>query len=438
MPRTKVEGGVGKMEENFLQYVWQQRLFPVLDLHTTDGASLEVIHVGDLNRNAGPDFFNAKIKINGTLWVGNVEIHVHASDWRRHGHQHDHAYDNVILHVVYECDEQITRLDGKPIPQFVLPLLPKVKDEYAALLSSRLWIPCADRISAVNPLFAHIWMDSCLAERLERKTKAVCQLLDHTKGDWENALYIFLARSFGFGLNADNFESLARSLPLPYIRKHRSSLFQVEALLFGQSGLMDRANSEDDYLHGLRVEYQFLKQKFSLIPMDGVRWRMLRLRPQNFPHVRIAQFASFLCTLSQPLFSYILEHHTTNDVIRLFEGCLVSDYWESHYLFGVESRIRKKQIGKVAIGSLIINAIVPVLFAFGKKMNKPEWTEEAVRILEMLPSEKNHIVSGWEALGIASRSAAHSQALIQWKTYYCDKKDCLRCQVGRQLLSVKK
>lgn len=422
------------MEENLLQYVWQQRLFPVTGLLTTDGHRLEVIHVGSLNHDSGPDFFNAKIKLDGTLWVGNVEVHVRASDWKRHRHQYDRAYDNVILHVVFENDARINRSDGSPIPQVVLPVAQKVQDDYASLMSSRRWIPCADRIQSVDPIFVHAWMDSCLVERLERKTKSILSLLNKTRNDWENAFYVTFARAFGFGLNADVFEALAQSLPFSYIAKHRSSRFQVEAILFGQSGLMELVEYEDDYLQNLQSEYAFLRQKFSLRPLDADRWRMLRLRLQNFPHVRIAQFAAVLCASDRSLFSEVLQHHSVSEMLDFFENCDVSDYWKSHYLFGTESPVSKKNLGQTAVRHLIINAVVPVLFAYGKAMNDSNRSDEALKILENLPPEANHIVRGWKALAVEAENAAHTQALIQWKTNYCDRRDCLRCQIGRRLM----
>ena len=357
------------MNEKFLHYIWQNKLFDVNRLQTSEGQKIEVIDTGKPNTDAGPDFFNAKLKLDGTLWAGNVEIHLYASDWVKHKHHTDKAYDSVILHLVQQDDTPIYRTNGEIIPQAKLNYPAEIEQRYELLLANKQWIACQNKLKQVDGIFVHSWLSAGLTERLSRKTEAIFGLLEQNKNNWEEAFYITLARNFGFGTNSDAFELLARSLPLSYLGKHKDNLFQLEALLFGQSGLLFSSKNEpDDYLLSLQKEYLFLQAKFELKPIDGSMWKLLRLRPTNFPHVRIAQFAS-LIHKSSKLFSKIIEKTEMEAIEPLFE-CAPSEYWNTHYLFGEESASRTKKLGKSAIHVILINTVVPFIFCYGKSGEK--------------------------------------------------------------------
>jgi hypothetical protein len=422
------------MKESILHYIWQNKLFTAHDLRTTAGESVEVIDIGRFNTNAGPDFFNAKIKIADTLWAGNVEIHSHSADWRKHNHQDDKAYDSVILHVVAEVGEDVYRVDGERIPQLKLIFPALIETNYEQLISEQKWIPCADKIGLVPDIFIQSWKNALLTERLEQKMQAIEQLLSDNNQHWEEAFYITLARNFGFGTNNQAFESLAKSLPMSVLGKHKDSLFQLEALLFGQSGLLQNTET-GEYVTKLRKEYQFLQAKFELLPITGSQWKLLRLRPDNFPYIRIAQFAALIHTSSK-LFSKIVENPNIDYLKQLFQ-CETSDYWKTHYLFSSESPEKSKKLGNQSINTILINTVVPFMFCYASQKGNEELKESALQLLEKIPAERNSIITGWQNLGILSESAFDSQALIQLKKQYCDEKKCLRCRIGHKVLTLK-
>ena len=421
------------MKESILHYVWQYKLFALQELKTTDGQTVEVIDVGKPNFDSGPDFFNAKIKISDTVWAGNVEIHTLSSDWFRHSHDVDKAYDNVILHIVARADVEVKRVNGLPILQMELQVPETIQQNFDNLYNAKKWIPCEDKIVAISPIVMSSWKTALLVERLERKSEEIEALLEQNENHWEEAFYIALARNFGFNTNNQPFELLARSLPLNVLAKHKDDLFQLEALLFGQAGLLEE-NPLDEYQAKLRAEYQFLKAKYKLTPIHAAQWKLLRLRPDNFPHIRLAQFAS-LTHESVKLFSKILENTHVGELRKLF-GAEVSEYWQNHYVFGKESVYSRKKMGKISLDLLLINTVVPFIFTYSKKKNRSN--DDALRILEELPAENNSIISGWKALGQHVENAFDSQALLQLKKNYCDEKKCLRCRVGHKILNVRK
>jgi hypothetical protein len=424
------------MNEKFLHYIWQNKLFEAHSLQTTDGQKVEVIDVGRLNTDAGPDFFNAKLKIDETLWAGNVEIHINASDWIKHKHHTDKVYDSVVLHVVQHQDVPIYRLNGDLIPQVTLKYPVEIEHRYEFLLANKQWIACGEKLKQVDDLFIHSWLTACLTERLSNKTEAIFNLLKQNKNNWEEAFYITLARNFGFGTNSDAFERLAKSLPLSYLGKHKDNLFQIEALLFGQSGLLFSSKKEpDEYQFSLQKEYHFLQAKFELKPIDGSLWKLLRLRPSNFPHVRLAQFASLIHNSSK-LFSKIIENPEFELIEPLFE-CNPSDYWKTHYLFAEETVPRSKKLGKTAIHVILINTVIPFVFCYGKSKQNEELQETAINLLEKIPAEHNSVIDGWAGVGIKASSAFDSQSLLQLKKCYCDDKKCLQCRIGHKVLSKK-
>ena len=420
------------MRESILHYVWQHKLFTAQQLVTTEGEPVDVIDVGKHNTDAGPDFFNAKIRIGETLWAGNVEIHTRSTDWHRHSHHSDMAYNSVILHVVSEVDGEIFRADGAKIPQLVLVYPKHIAENYDRLITEQKWIACEDKIAAVPGIVIESWKNALLTERLEQKMQAITTLLTESNQHWEEAFYITLARNFGFGTNSQAFESLAKSVPLSVLGKHKDQLLQLEAVLFGQAGLLtDEAT--DEYAARLKQEYSFMKAKFGLQPINASQWKLLRLRPDNFPHVRIAQFASLIHTSSK-LFSKIVDQPEM-EYLRSMFVCEPSDYWKRHYLFSHESPVRDKKLGTQSINVLLINTVVPFLFCYAQQKNNQTLKDKALQLLEQLPSERNAIITAWQKLGINSATAYDSQALLQLKKQYCDDKKCLRCRIGHKVLT---
>ena len=421
------------MKESILHYVWQNKLFTAHDLRTTDGEKLDVIDVGRNNTDAGPDFFNAKIRIGETLWAGNVEIHACSTDWYKHNHQSDKAYNSVILHVVLHADSEVYRRDGDRIPQLELNYPTQIDTNYDQLFSVQKWIPCSDKISLVPAIFIQSWKSALLVERLEQKMNSIEQLLLESNQYWEEAFYVTLARSFGFGTNSQAFERLAKSLSISVLGKHKDNIIQLEALLFGQAGLLN-PDKQDDYCIKLKKEYDFLRVKYGLIPLDGSEWKLLRLRPDNFPHIRIAQFAALIHT-STKLFSKVVENTKIESLRRLFES-EPSSYWKSSYLFANKSTLHPKKLGAQSINGIIINTVVPFLFCYANHKNNDELKRKVLQIMEEMPAERNSIINGWYRLDQTAENAFDTQALIQLKKQYCDEKKCLRCPIGHKVLTL--
>lgn len=422
------------IKEELLQYIWEQKLYSVGNLKTTENNTIEIIDVGRRNTNAGPDFFNAKIKIGDKVWAGNVEIHQQSSDWKQHGHETDAAYQSVILHVVKKANCDIYRNTGEKISQLELKYPDELEQKYKELFQKKETIRCSKNIAEVPDIFISSWMNYLLTERLLRKTEHISDLLERNKSNWEETFYIILARNFGFGINGDALERLAQSVPLIYLQKHKNNLLQIEAMFFGQAGLLE-TKTTDEYVEKLKKEYTFLQSKFELKPLQNAGWKLLRLRPTNFPHIRIAQFSS-LIHHSSKLFSKIIEQPDYTYIKSLFT-VQPSEYWETHYSFKQSSPKKSKNLGENAIDILLINTIVPFLFYYGKRTENIEMQEKALNLLEQIPAEKNSIISEWKLLGIKTKTAFDSQALIELKTNYCDKKDCLRCRIGHKVLTRK-
>ncbi len=421
------------MKEDLLHFLWRTRRFEQANLHTTEGEPLEILSPGSHNTHAGPDFLDARLRIGDTTWAGNVEMHLTASEWLRHGHQSDAAYGNVILHVVLDEDQPVLRPDGSRIPCLEMrKLMPLgIAATYQKLLYNEHWIPCHNHFHTVPQMTRTLWLDRMLVERLEQKTTAIREALERNGGDWEETFYQFLARNFGLKVNAEPFEMLARSLPQRILARHKDNLPQLEALLFGQSGLLPD-DCADIYPNELKKEYDFLRKKYGLTPIEAVQWRFLRLHPGNFPTIRLAEFAR-LTAQSAHLFSKVLEVEKQGDIEALFNVKL-DGYWLSHYTFGQESPKKNKSLGKEAIRLLTINTIVPFLFLYGKMRGEEAFKDKALQLLEALPPEKNSVISGWERLGVEPPSAYQTQGLLQLKNVYCDKKRCLECAVGAGIL----
>ncbi len=421
------------LPEEFFQYVWENKLFFSENLQTTAGEKLEIHTVGRRNTDSGPDFYNAKIKIDSTIWFGNIEIHKNASDWKKHKHDTDKSYDNVILHVVRNDDAPVVRTNKNPIPTLLLRYPEKFRNNYTELLGAKTWIACENQFHKINPVVLQLGFNRLMIERLENKTETILKQLENNHNDWNETFYQVLAKMFGFKVNALPFEMLAKSVSLHILAKHKNNLKQLEAILFGNSGLLNQQLLGDDYYLNLRDEYSFLYKKYGLKGMENHLWKFMRLRPGNFPTLRISQFAALIYQ-SSALFSKILEIEKLADLQNLFK-VNASEYWNAHYNFNKPSkRISKKELGKNSINILIINVVIPFLFVYGEKQNKVFLKNRALEFLELLPPENNSIVRKWKKLGIESQSAFDSQALLQLKNCYCEKKKCLNCQIGVKLV----
>lgn len=420
--------------EQLLHYVWKHKIFPLKELKTTTGQQVEIIDTGLANTNAGPDFFNAKIKLNGVLWVGNIEIHQVSSDWFKHGHHTDVSYDSVILHIASEIDTEIKRSNGESIPQMQLSCPESVCMNYKELLKTDSYPPCYRIIPSLSSFTLHSWMSSLQIERFEQKAALLTERLKRCQDNWEDAFFVTLARNFGFGLNGDAFEAWANHIPLRAVDKHRNDLFQIEAIFFGQAGLLEEATGDDYYLR-LQKEYAYLQHKFELVPMDASQWRFLRLRPNNFPHIRIAQLAC-LYHRAYGLLSRLMETETLQGVREILKGG-TSTYWLTHYTFDGLSPSRPKTLSNSSLDLLVINTVVTFLYTYGVHKGNEILCTRAGRFLEELKAENNYITRIWDHCGMKAANAADSQALIQLKKEYCDKKKCLYCRIGYEYLKRK-
>jgi len=421
------------MKEEFLQFIWEHGLFNRTNLQTVDGKSLEIISTGQPNTNSGPDFFNARIRIDETIWAGNIEIHQKSSHWYQHHHDTDAAYNNVILHVV-ELHDKSVQVKKHELPTLEISYPPAILKNLEQLLKSGRWIACEDKLSDVDPFILRFWFSSLMIERLQSKTNDILAILQQNKNNWNETFYQLLSRNFGMKTNALPFELLAKSLPLNILSKHKNNLFQIEALLFGQSGLLNEALLGDDYFLALRKEYSYLYQKYGLSGMESHIWKFMRLRPINFPTIRIAQLA-MLIHHSSALFSRILETNDLDDLRQLFDVS-ASEYWDNHYRFNKISEENKpKTLGETAFNNLVINTIAPLLFVYGDQHLDQAMKDRALLLLEKTAPESNQIIRKWNELGIDSRSAFETQALIQLKNSYCEVKKCLHCQLGAKIIT---
>ena len=427
--------------EQLLHYTWKHKLYPLKELTTSDGQRVEIIDPGLHNRNAGPDFFNAKIRIGSTMWVGNVEIHDKSSDWYQHGHDKDSRYDNVVLHVAAELDTEVMKSNGEYVPQLQLSVPDDVLQHYDELQKTDEYPPCYKVIPHLSALIIHSWMAALQTERLEQKTEAIRKRAELCNGSWEDAYFVTLARNYGFGINGEVFEQWAYNIPLNAVAHHRDDLFQIEAIFMGQAGLLEldsipeyyqKDALNDGYFAKLRNEYQYLAHKFSMKPIDFKLWRFLRLRPQNFPHIRISQLANLYYQQKAGL-SQLIECETLDELKQVLKS-QVTPYWETHYTFGSTSPKNEKHLSYGSINLLMINTAIPMLFAYGRHTTKEVLCDKAFDFLEQLKAENNHIIRMWQQVGLPVKTAGDSQALIQLKKEYCDKKECLRCRFGYEYL----
>jgi hypothetical protein len=420
--------------EDILHYVWQFRLFQK-SLVTTDGQQVEVIDVGLPNTNEGPDFFNAKIKIGDKVWAGNIEIHTSSDEWVKHRHHLDKNYSSVILHVVEKANCEVFNEAGRSVIQCEITYPEHIRENYGFLIHSNTDIPCSNYIASMPSFHLNSWMRALLVERLERKSHHIQSLQERFANSWEDTFYVLLARNFGFGLNSDSFERLALSLPFRCIQKQGDNQVQIEALLFGQAGLLGGKDIKDDYYSLLQKEYEFLKNKYELHPLESYIFRNLRTRPTAFPQIRIAQLAALLHS-SHGLFSKIIDCEDAGR-IRLMFHVNASEYWQTHYSFGLASPKKSKYLGDSSLDIILINTVAPILFIYGKSINNEALCERALQFLETIQPEYNSITKRFAKLGIPLSNAADSQAIIQLKREYCELRKCLFCRIGHRLLTDK-
>jgi hypothetical protein len=420
------------MNEKLLQFIWQFQYYNKAQLTTVDGTDLTILHPGTLNTNQGPDFSEAKIKLVNTIWVGNIEIHVKASDWNVHKHTTDANYSNIILHVVWENDLQIKDDNGVFIPTLELqPLVSKIMlQHYDQLMQAKGFVPCENHLPVLSDMGWLAWKERLVAERLQRKADAVLELLEQANNHWEEVFWWMLAKNFGMKVNALAFEQIAKNVPVNVLAKHKYQLNQLEALLLGQALLLS-GDFEEDYPKLLQREYKFLSAKYQLKPVNKAP-DFLRMRPANFPTVRLAQLAA-LVFKSTHLFSRILEIET---VEQLYESLNVTanDYWHYHYRFDETTDYKPKNLGTAMTDNIIINTVVPVLFAYGMYHKNHQARDKAVYYLSNLSAETNNITKQWKARNIANKNALDSQALIELKNNYCNEKLCLNCSIGNKVL----
>ncbi|MEP6931080.1 MAG: DUF2851 family protein [Flavobacterium sp.] len=420
------------MKEDFLHYLWKFKKFDTLNLKTTQNEPVTIIKAGDYLESAGPDFFNAQIIIGNQKWAGNVEIHLKSSDWYIHGHERDVAYENVILHVVWEHDTEIFRENNTEIPVLVLKnyISYSLINSYNLLVTPKSWIPCEKEIAKINDFVFKNWQERLFFERLERKSTFIFNLLEETNQDWEAVLFCLLAKNFGLNTNGNTFLQIAKSVPFSIIRKESFEAENLEALLFGSSGLLD-AEKEDVYFTDLKIRYFYLLNKYQLAKTYTDPLQFFKLRPDNFPTIRLSQLAS-LYHKHQNLFSKIIEVKSIKQVYELLRVSTAL-YWQDHYQFDKESPKKAKALSKSFIDLVILNTVIPLQFAFAEKRGELIF-EDLIDFMNEVAPEKNSIIDKFESFGLISKSAFDTQVLLQLKNEYCNQKACLKCAIGMELL----
>jgi len=422
------------MNEAFLSHIWSNKLFNQENLTCCSGQSLEILKCGHLNVDAGPDFFNAKIKINDTIWAGNVELHIAAAEWYLHLHHKDPAYDRVILHVVYENDQPVIDKQGNAVPTLELKgrIQHRHLTNYQKLLGAESWIPCQNHLPPKSSLIFRNTLDRALADRMLEKSRAIASALAMHQNDWEEVFYQKLMRAMGLRVNADAMESLASRIPLKLLRKNAAKIIDLESLLFGLGGFLND-DYEDDYFIRLKRKHEHFTSKYNLESMNYTRWKFMRMRPVSFPTIRIAQMAALLFK-SKHLFASILTAHNIKELRDYFE-IAASSYWTDHYTFKKQSKVMPKFLGKSTIDGIIINTIVPFLFHYSEYTGDHQHQQKAISFLEALPAENNKVIRQWKDLGMLAENAFDSQSLLQLKKHQCDELGCLACPIGQAIVS---
>ena len=423
------------MTEAYLHYLWKYKLFSHKDLITADGESLEVLDYGFHNHDSGPDFSEGKVKIGETTWVGHIEIHISSSDWLRHNHQIDKAYDNVVLHVVYNHDKEITTTSGSFIPTLELKNRVDISHykEYEKFIFKDL--PCGNLLSSVPEIIISSTMEQMMVERLIGKYEIIKRELEITHYNWEQVFFQFLAKSMGMKVNSQPMEELAKKIDVRIFSKLGNNLLAIESILFGQAGMLEE-KMEDEYIDTLQKEFQFYKAKHNIVPMNKIHWKLSKLRPPNFPTLRISQLG-LLLSQSDSLFNeLILSDKNIEELVSTLSISITEGYWFSHYTFGTESKQVKKSMGKTLIHSILINTLAPFLYAYGKYKNEPIFIEKSIALLDSIPAEQNKITRLFSDK-IEIESAGQSQGVINCYNGYCVSKKCLNCSIGIYILKNK-
>ncbi|MFK7900664.1 MAG: DUF2851 family protein [Cyclobacteriaceae bacterium] len=420
------------MKEDVLHFAWKLGYFNQQELQITNGNDLIINKLGVHNHNSGPDFSDAKIKLDNLEWAGNIELHVFSSDWYKHKHHNDLAYDSVILHVVWEHDRAVFRTDGSEIPTLELKgrIPQSLLGNYQSIQESLSPIPCQEQIHLVDPFIIQSRWQQMAVERLKQKAETILELFSTTGNNWIETTFQLFVQSLGFKVNSPAFLALAQQTPYKVIQKHKNSLFQLESILFGQSGLLPKQG--DEYVSKLQKEYKFLQSKYQLTPLEPTNWKFLRMRPSNFPTVRIAQLATLLHK-THDLFSTLLESKSTTELLSFFDS-QPSEYWLTHYRFQEVSKPQLKRIGESSKANLIINTVAPLLAAYGIQKKENSYIDKAISFLDELPTEENKITRKWNSIGINLTNAVESQAAIQQFNEHCTAKKCLTCSIGYQVL----
>lgn len=425
------------MKEEFLHYLWKYSLYDQDRLFDNEKNKIIILDPGEYNRDSGPDFFNARISVAGTVWAGNVEIHIKSSHFDNHGHQNDPAFNNVILHVVADNDKRVFNTRGEEVLTSEISFDQSLYEKYFYLVNNPYIIACQDDIRKLDNIPVRHWLNSLVIERFQTKSESILKIFSETGNDWDETFYRVLSRYFGFRVNTEPFEMLAATLPFRIIRKHTDNIFQIEALLFGAAGLLEtglfKEALSDEYYRNLIKEYTILSAKYSLQPLHGWLWKFSRLRPSNFPTVRLSQLAAML-SVAGGLFSKVLEAADIKQIKTLFEVS-ASRYWDDHFVFGKKSRHSIKNTGSQAADILLINAVIPLIFVYGQSRDCHDICEKALLFLEKINPEDNIIISEWKTAGIEAESAFYSQALIQLRNEYCKKRKCLDCRIGNKIIS---
>jgi len=418
-----------------LQYVWKNQWFAKEKLTTVHKQPLSILNQGFLHQDAGPDFKQAIIKIDGVTWAGNVEVHIRSSDWYKHQHQNDAKYQSVILHVVYEHDQEVFIEPNVPLPTLELQSLlsSQLLLRYSQLLNSSVSLPCEAYIKKITPLTLHSFLTRLSFDRLTRKQTQIFEILHSFSENWEQVLFYVLCQSFGFKTNAPAFEMLGKTLPFKILKKHTGSHLQISALIFGQAGMLDE-ELDDLYYQSLQNEYWYLRAKYKLVPIDTKCWNLLRLRPHNFPCIRLAQLAEMIYKHPQ-----LFEKIVTQNLLENFHNLFINkphEYWNTHYHFGKTSRESEKIIGESSFHLLLINALIPFLYSYNTFIGNEKQQEYSMRLLELLPFEENHITKKYQDKGFCATQASHSQALLELHHEYCEKKRCIDCVIGQKIVTM--
>ncbi len=425
------------MKEEFLHYLWKYSLYDQERLFDNEHNQIIVLSPGEYNRDSGPDFFNARISVAGTVWAGNIEIHIKSSHFNIHGHQNDPAFNNVILHIVAENDKIVFNNKGEEILTAELSYDPLLYEKYTLLVNNPFIIACQDDIKKLDNMLIQHWLSSLVIERFQDKAENIIKIFNETGNDWDETFYRLITRYFGFRVNTEPFEMLAATLPFKIIRKHSDNIFQIEALLYGTAGLLEtglfKEALSDEYYRNLIKEYNILSVKYSLRPLHGWIWKFSRLRPSNFPTIRLSQLAAML-SVSGGLFSKVMEATDMGILRKLFEVA-ASGYWDDHFVFGRKSRRVTKKTGEQAADILFINAVIPILFVYGRSRDNQEIIDRALSFLENISPEENIITSEWKEVGVKAELAFYSQALIQLRNEYCKRRKCLDCRIGNKIVS---